>query len=239
MKIGVRVPCYRRWCRAPQVRAIAAAAEELGFASLWVQDHLVAPTGPREEVLVEGISDWMSGAGPGPPSGARSGSGAAGAPRPTTVQEYYAGDDWWLEPYVTWGYLAALHDEGAAGERHRGRAVPEPPRASQDAGHPRRALRRAHDPGHGFGPRGRRVAGARDRLRGAGAHARRVPARDPAAPQPGGGHLRGRVLHVRTAPAPDPDGAAATADLRGWERPALDPPGRRAGRRVAAVGHHP
>ena len=24
------------------------------------------------------------------------------------MQEYYAGDDWWLEPYVTWGYLAAL-----------------------------------------------------------------------------------------------------------------------------------
>ena len=108
MKIGVRVPCYRRWCRAPQVRAIAAAAEELGFASLWVQDHLVAPTGPREEVLVEGISDWMSGPGSGPGSGAGSGAGPAGAPRPTTVQEYYAGDDWWLEPYVTWGYLAAL-----------------------------------------------------------------------------------------------------------------------------------
>ena len=61
MEIGVRVPCYRRWCRAEQVRAIATAAEDLGFASLWVQDHLVAPVGPPEEIMVEGISPWMSG----------------------------------------------------------------------------------------------------------------------------------------------------------------------------------
>ena len=108
VKIGVRVPCYRRWCRAPQIRAIAAAAEELGFASLWVQDHLVAPTGPREEVLVEGISDWMSGPGLDLHQGHGPAPGRRARRRPTTVQEYYAGDDWWLEPYVTWGYLAAL-----------------------------------------------------------------------------------------------------------------------------------
>jgi probable F420-dependent oxidoreductase len=93
MKIGVRVPCYRRWCRGPEVRSIATTAEGAGFDSLWVQDHLVAPTGRRDDVLVEGISGWMS---------------DAPAPLPTTAQEYYAGDDWWLEPYVTWGYLAAV-----------------------------------------------------------------------------------------------------------------------------------
>jgi probable F420-dependent oxidoreductase len=32
--------------------------------------------------------------------------GRGPAPRTKTLQEYYAGDDWWLEPYVTWGYLA-------------------------------------------------------------------------------------------------------------------------------------
>ena len=68
-------------------------AEAAGFDSLWVQDHLVAPTGPRADVLVEGISGWMSDAPP---------------PDPTTAQEYYAGDDWWLEPYVTWAYVAAV-----------------------------------------------------------------------------------------------------------------------------------
>ena len=48
MEIGVRVPCYRRWCRRAEAEAIATQAEVTGFASLWVQDHLVAPTGTRE-----------------------------------------------------------------------------------------------------------------------------------------------------------------------------------------------
>jgi probable F420-dependent oxidoreductase len=93
VKVGVRVPCYRRWCRGPEVRSIATTAEAAGFDSLWVQDHLVAPTGPRGDVLVQGVSTWMSDAPP---------------PREATAQEYYAGDDWWLEPYVTWGFMAAV-----------------------------------------------------------------------------------------------------------------------------------
>ena len=95
ISVGVRVPCYRRWCRAVEVRAIAQQAEELGFASLWVQDHLVAPVGPATETQVRGVDDWMADAG------------AATPPTPRTVAEYYAGDDWWLDPYVTWGFLAA------------------------------------------------------------------------------------------------------------------------------------
>lgn len=96
LSVGVRVPCYRRWCTAVEVRAIAQQAEEQGFASLWVQDHLVAPLGTPEETAVQGLDPWMAGdAGPAP------------APAPKTLFEYYAGDDWWLDPYVTWGFLAA------------------------------------------------------------------------------------------------------------------------------------
>lgn len=94
MDIGVRVPVYRKWCRGPEVRAIAELAEERGFASLWVQDHLVAPLGDRDDIAVRGLDDWMT-----PGSRRR---------EPSTLFEYYAGDDWWLEPFVTWGYLAAI-----------------------------------------------------------------------------------------------------------------------------------
>lgn len=94
MRVGIRVPCYRAWCKASQIRRIARAAEDFGFDSLWVQDHLVAPLGPPEEILVGGLSDWMS--------------EAAGAKKPTTLLEYYAGGDWWLDPYSVWGFLAAV-----------------------------------------------------------------------------------------------------------------------------------
>lgn len=94
MKIGVRIPCYRSWCRAEQIRRIAKTVEVAGFNSLWVQDHLVAPLGPTEDIMVEGVSTWLS--------------EASETKRPTTLFEYYAGDDWWLDPYSVWGFLAAL-----------------------------------------------------------------------------------------------------------------------------------
>lgn len=95
MKIGLRIPCYRKWCRADEVRAIAIRAEERGFDSLWVQDHLVAPVGTAEETRVGGISRFMSGS-------------TAAPAKPMTLAEYYAGDDWWLDPYIIWAYVAAV-----------------------------------------------------------------------------------------------------------------------------------
>ncbi len=95
LTVGVRIPCYRRWCTAVEVRAIAQQAEESGFGSLWVQDHLVAPLGTPEETAVHGLDDWMSGDATEAPA------------EPKTLFQYYAGDDWWLDLYVTWGFLAA------------------------------------------------------------------------------------------------------------------------------------
>ena len=97
MEIGVRVPCYRQWCRRAEVEAIATQAEETGFASLWVQDHLVAPTGSREATAVRGpqrLDVRRRG---------RAGGGGA-----KTIAEYYAGDDWWIDPYAMWGFLAGV-----------------------------------------------------------------------------------------------------------------------------------
>ena len=96
MKIGVRIPCYRRWCRADEVRRIAVAAERLGFDSLWVQDHLVAPLGAPEEIAVGGTSDFLN---PGEPNAERA---------PMSLFQYYAGDDWWLDPYAVWSFLAGV-----------------------------------------------------------------------------------------------------------------------------------
>jgi probable F420-dependent oxidoreductase len=93
VKVGVRIPCYRKWCGASEIRRIATRAEGLGFDSLWVQDHLVAPLGPPADIRVEGVSDWLS--------------EAADTKKPQTLFEYYAGDDWWLDPYIVWGFLAA------------------------------------------------------------------------------------------------------------------------------------
>ena len=92
LDIGIRVPCYRRWCGPVEIRDIAQAAEELGYASLWVQDHVVAPVGSGPEAVALGQSDWMT----------------PGVVRPAlTAAQYYAGDDWWLDPYAVWGFLAA------------------------------------------------------------------------------------------------------------------------------------
>ncbi len=98
MKIGLRIPCYRRWCRAAEVRRIAETAEALGYDSLWVQDHLVAPIGTAEETAVGGTSDFLKAEG-----------GIARPPAPpTSLFDYYAGDDWWLDPYPLWAFLAGI-----------------------------------------------------------------------------------------------------------------------------------
>lgn len=98
MDIGVRVPCYKRWCRRSEAEAIATQAEATGFASLWVQDHLVAPTGPPEQTTVAGLSEWMT-----------SGSDRPEPAKPKkTITEYYAGDDWWIDLYAMWGFLAGV-----------------------------------------------------------------------------------------------------------------------------------
>jgi len=88
VKIGVRVPCYKRWADRSTVRDIAQTAEDLGFDSLWVQDHLVLPVG----ATVEGVSTSLAGAPQGP----------------VTAAEYYGADDWWLDPYATWGFLSGV-----------------------------------------------------------------------------------------------------------------------------------
>lgn len=97
MKIGIRIPCYRNWCRADAVRRIATLAEGHGFDSLWVQDHLVAPVGSAAETAVGGTSNFL-----------KHGEGEAPPAAPMTIQQYYAGDDWWLDPYPVWSFLAGI-----------------------------------------------------------------------------------------------------------------------------------
>jgi probable F420-dependent oxidoreductase len=95
VKVGVWMPCYRRWIRGPEVRRIATAAEELGFASLWVQDHLVAPT--QDTSPVELQSAWLN-------------PDVYGNETFSAV-EYYGEENWWLDPYALWGFLAGVTEK--------------------------------------------------------------------------------------------------------------------------------
>lgn len=108
MKIGIRVPCYRRWCGPTEAKAIAVLAEGSGFDSLWVQDHLVAPLGPASEISVQGVDDWMSDRAVADASQVRSSERTTAPTRPTTLFQYYAGDDWWLDPFTVWAFLAGV-----------------------------------------------------------------------------------------------------------------------------------
>lgn len=72
---------------------MATTAEDLGFGSLWVQDHLVAPLGDASEQPVELLSSWLE------PD--EYGNDAFSA------VEYYGESNWWLDPFILWGYLAA------------------------------------------------------------------------------------------------------------------------------------
>lgn len=91
MTVGVWIPCYRRWVGGPQVRELAAAAEALGFGSLWVQDHLVAPLGDAG-AEVELQRPWLSPDDYGNEA--------------FTAVEYFGEENWWLDPFALWGYLA-------------------------------------------------------------------------------------------------------------------------------------
>jgi probable F420-dependent oxidoreductase len=101
MKVGVWVPCYRRWIGGEEIRRIAEATEELGFASLWVQDHLVAPTGDTSAVELQ--SAWLNPDDYGNES--------------FSAVDYYGEENWWLDPYALWGFLAGVtrHVELASG----------------------------------------------------------------------------------------------------------------------------
>lgn len=92
MKVGVWIPCYRSWVRAEEVRRLATMAEELAFDSLWVQDHLVAPVGSLARTRVEPMYKNLDGAGAAVPD--------------LSAVDYYGAENWWLDPYVLWGFLA-------------------------------------------------------------------------------------------------------------------------------------
>lgn len=92
MKVGVWMPCYRRWIGGEEIRRIAETAEELGFASLWVQDHLVAPTGDSSAVELQ--SAWLNPDDYGNES--------------FSAVDYYGEENWWLDPYALWGFLAGV-----------------------------------------------------------------------------------------------------------------------------------
>jgi len=62
MRLGLQIPSFT-WPSGPaelasRLRAIAAAADEGGFASLWVMDHFfqIPPVGPAEQEMLEGYS---------------------------------------------------------------------------------------------------------------------------------------------------------------------------------------
>lgn len=94
MQVGVWIPCYKRWVRRDAVRTLATEAERMGFGSLWVQDHLVAPIGNADEQPVDLLAGWLE-------------PDDYGNQRFSAV-EYYGEENWWLDPYVLWGYLAAI-----------------------------------------------------------------------------------------------------------------------------------
>lgn len=93
MKVGTWIPPYRAWVRGDEALRLATAAEDLAFDSLWVQDHLVAPVGGLEETRVEPVrQQWVD-------------SEEYGNKEFTAV-EYYGEENWWLDPYMLWGFLA-------------------------------------------------------------------------------------------------------------------------------------
>lgn len=91
MKVGTWIPCYRSWVRAGEVRRLATSAEQMGFDSLWVQDHVVAPVGPISNTRVESMFTSLE--------------KPATAPEFSAV-DYYGAENWWLDPYALWGFLA-------------------------------------------------------------------------------------------------------------------------------------
>ena len=87
------IPCYRRWMQRDTVLRLASWAEQRGFGSLWVQDHVVAPLGDATEQPVDLLSPWLE-------------PDDYGNDRFSAI-EYYGEENWWLDPYIMWGFLAA------------------------------------------------------------------------------------------------------------------------------------
>ena len=46
MRVGIQLPEVEREVRWPEYLAMAQAAEEVGFDSIWLGDHLLYDTGP-------------------------------------------------------------------------------------------------------------------------------------------------------------------------------------------------
>lgn len=82
--------------RRDSVLRLATWAEQAGFGSLWVQDHVVAPLGDATEQPVDLLSPWLA-------------PDDYGNERFSAV-EYYGEENWWLDPYIMWGFLAACTD---------------------------------------------------------------------------------------------------------------------------------
>ena len=92
MKVGTWIPCYRSWIKGDEVQRLAIHAEEIGYDSLWVQDHLVAPVGGMDDTEVEGLGTWLK-------------IEEYGNKKYNAV-EYFGEENWWLDPYIVWGFLA-------------------------------------------------------------------------------------------------------------------------------------
>ncbi len=92
MKVGTWIPAYRSWVRGDEVLRLATTAETLAFDSLWVQDHLVAPVGGLKDTRVEPVRQWLD--------------IVEHADKEFTAVEYYGAENWWLDPYMLWGFLA-------------------------------------------------------------------------------------------------------------------------------------
>jgi probable F420-dependent oxidoreductase len=92
VKVGTWIPAYRSWVRGDEVLRLATTAEDMAFDSLWVQDHLIAPVGGLEDTRVEPVRQWLDVEEYGN--------------KEFTAVEYYGEENWWLDPYALWGFLA-------------------------------------------------------------------------------------------------------------------------------------
>jgi probable F420-dependent oxidoreductase len=96
LRVGVWIPCYKPWVGRDEAKELAITAERLGFGSIWVQDHLVAPIGDFSEAPVERLGSWLQ-----PDDYGNLDYSAV---------EYYGQENWWLDPYALWGFLAGVTD---------------------------------------------------------------------------------------------------------------------------------
>ena len=90
MRVGLMLPTMRSWFGREAIARVCALAGGLGYSSLWLGDHVVAPTqGPPEKLRVEPVHRWQ-GAPPDPETW------------PTATQ--YFGERF-LDVYITWMHL--------------------------------------------------------------------------------------------------------------------------------------